>query len=494
MMRISLLAIAITTTLAACGDDQTSTPPDGSPPSRRITGAAAIVATDQQGHATRFAIDLHDDLITAQFPTGDGWDVREGVASSDGSFAIDDAPTGDYWLEVEDVLTGQRQLLWTDATTLAFEEGVNGRGDAAVAGPSTTLSFDLDGLDQAQDGDGLQLASGNLGLSANLIGALVTGDTTVQTTRAWAGNPLISAAAHDDLTIAQTRDAVDAATGIESTSIVKAATFDAIEQADRHDTSITGSFVTPPALAFDLRWSRSAFAAAAADIHPSRVGPADVGNVALQAMPGGTANGTSPLAPLVLTINTPLTGTDDLDLPFAIHNPYPASWLFGTYAIGFPIAVPAPGDPAQEADFDALMEVITDQLPDADHPIVPLVTPPRHPTIAGMDLFADHDGVGSFPTIAWSAPAQGTPTAYIVRVLHWSIDPTGTSPVVVATLIVPGDVTSVRMPDRVLAPGEHYFLDLAAISQRGQDVRVHSLYTLGVPYGFAEAFTNTFSP
>jgi hypothetical protein len=267
-----------------------------------------------------------------------------------------------------------------------------------------------------------------------------------------------------------------------------------IEQADRQDTHVTGTFTTPPALAYDLRWDRSQFAAAAADVHPTRVQPVDAQNVIVQAMPGGVANGTSPLSPVVLAIDSQLDGADDLDLPFAVTNPYPADWLFTNVSMDFPVIIPAPDGSSPPAVFGAAMQVITDVLPDADHPIVPLVTPPTHPMIAGMDMFADHDGVGLTPMIAWSPPAHGTPTAYLIRVERWLIQPGNSSPVDVATLVVPGDVTQVRMPDRILVPGERYLIDIAALSQAGQDVRVHSLYTLGVPSGFAELFGNTFAP
>jgi hypothetical protein len=196
----------------------------------------------------------------------------------------------------------------------------------------------------------------------------------------------------------------------------------------------------------------------------------------------------------VLSIDDPIPGDGDLDLPFALRNPFPRSWLFGDYQIGFPIVIPTPDDPGQALAIGTGMEVITDQLPDSAHPIVPLVTPPRTPSIDGKTLFADHDGMGLTPTISWSAPAQGTPTAYVITVLSWQLQFNNSGLLPVATLIVPGDVTSVRMPDRVLVPGERYLLRLAAISQAGQDVRTHSLYTLGTPYGYAELWGNTFSP
>ena len=123
-----------------------------------------------------------------------------------------------------------------------------------------------------------------------------------------------------------------------------------------------------------------------------------------------------------------------------------------------------------------------------------VTTPPRAPTINGLDLFTDHDGVGVTPTIAWQKPSVGQPTAYVINIDHWELDSFsgGLSPVV--SLIVPGDVTSVRVPARVLESGEHYMMQIDAMYQAGQDVRLHSLNTVGVPSGTASVITGTFVP
>ena len=496
-MTHSSIACSCLVALAACTDPaKQPAPPPPPPVLREITGAATYVSVDESGRASTFPIGLHDTLVSAQFPAGDGFDVREGISNADGTFSIAGAPDGDYWLDVYDVPSGSRQLLWTNATVLAFDEHALGRGDVVVGSPGTTLTFGpIDGLDPVQADDGLQLASGNLGLGFNLFGALTETATSLQSTRPWAGLPLVSAAKGDHLILTQLRQQQDPATGISYVSPIKSATLSSIEQVDGQDTAVTGAFTTPPSLDYDLRWNRSEFDAASAEIRPSSVGPAGSQTFLFRAMPGGTMFGTSPLAPIVLALDTSaLTTTADLDVPFTLSNPYPASWLFNDFVMTYPVTLDVPGVPGSTVQLGVNIETNTNELPSASHPIRPLVSPPRSPTIGGLDLFGDHDGVGLTPSIAWQKPAVGEPTAYILTIERWELQVGDASLAPVASLVVPGDVTSVRMPARVLQPGEHYLMQIAAVTQQGQDVRVHSLYPMSIPYGFAAAITGTFSP
>lgn len=485
--KTSLLLVA----LAACGDNIRPTTPPA--PTRTITGFAHLVTHDLEGTPTVFPIDLYDTLVTAQVPTADGWDVREGPTTHAGTFEIDDVPPGPVWLEVDDVATGARQLLWTDASQLAFEENAVGRGDASVAHPGTTLTLGpIDGLAPVASDDSFQLTSGDLGFAANLFPGLADGATTFQTTRAWGGQPLISAMAGDDLTIAQVR--ASTVNGLDIVSPIKAVHL-TVEQQDAANTRVTGHFETPPALPYDLVWLRSLFVAAAADTHPTRVGPVAAVDAALRAMPGSPRYGTSPLAPPVLSFATgiPVDGTD-LNMTFPLVNPYPADWLFNDFTMTFPVTVVPPDGIDEGLQLPATFEVDTNQLASAGHPIEPLVTPPRAPQLDGHDLFTDLAGTGTTPTLSWSPPLAGRADAYVITVHQWFVLYQNTTLTPIATLIVPGDVTSVRLPARLLETGEHYVLQIVAVSQPGLDVRRHSLYTLGVPLGFAPLVTNTFSP
>lgn len=488
MMKLSLACVL----LAACAD--TTTSPPEPPHQRDITGTATFITTDEAGTATRFPIGLHDTLVHAQFTDGDGWDVREGISRADGTFSITDAPDGDYWLDLYDVATAQRNLLWTNADVLAIDQLGAGRGDAVTASPGTTLTFGpIDGLDTVQDIDSLELSSGNLGFGFNMYGALTADTTTLEYTRPWAGLPLVSAAKGDSVILTQARDAVDPVSGLTYTSVLKSATL-SFEQSDGHDTAVTGSFTTPPQLDYDLRWNRSEFDTISKDISPN-VGANEGQLFLFRAMPGGAQFGTSVLAPLVFGFDTfQAPGTTDLDLPFTITNPFPASWLFNQVSMSYPVTLNVPGISGGTVDFQVSLVTITNEIASAQHPLRPLVSPPRAPTINGMDLFTDHDGVGVTPTIAWQKPSVGQPTAYVINIEHWELDTVslGISPVV--SLIVPGDVTSIRVPARVLERGEHYVMQIDAMSQAGQDVRLHSLNTVGVPSGTASVITGTFVP
>lgn len=482
--------------LAACTDTTATQPEPPPPPSphRDITGTATFITTDEAGTSTAFPIGLHDTIVGAEFPDGDGWDIREGISRADGTFQIADAPEGDYWLDLYDVPTATRNLLWTNAGVISIDQLGAGRGDAASASPGTTLTFGpIDGLDTVQDTDGLELSSGNLGLGFNMYGALTPGTTTLQYTHPWAGLPLVSAAKGDSAILTQTRDVTDATSGLTYTIVIKSATL-SFEQSDGHDTAVTGTFTTPPQLDYDLRWNRSEFDAISKDINPN-VGSNDGQMFLFRSMPGGAQFGTSVLAPIVFGFDAfQVPGTTDIDLPFTINNPFPASWLFNQVAMFYSVPVNVPGMPGATVSYGLSLQTITNELASAEHPLRPLVSPPRAPTINGMDLFTDHDGVGVTPTIAWQKPSVGQPTAYVIDIERWELSTVSGELVPLVSLIVPGGVTSIRVPARVLESGEHYMLQIEAISQAGQDVRVHSLNTVGLPSGTASVITGTFVP
>lgn len=484
--------------LAAC-TDTTATQPDPTPPPppaphRDITGTATYITTDEAGTATRFPIGLHDTIVRAEFPDGDGWDIREGISRADGTFSIAGAPEGDYWFDLYDVPTTTRNLLWTNADAIAIDQLGAGRGDAVNASGGTTLTFGpIDGLDTVQDTDGIDLSSGNLGLGFDMYGALAPDTTTLQYTRPWGGLPLVSAAKGDSVILTQSRSLTDPDSGLTYGTVIKSATL-SFEQSDGQDTAVAGTFTTPPQVDYDLRWNRSEFDAISTDINPN-VGPNDGQMFLFRAMPGGAQYGTSVLAPVVFAFDAfQVPGTTDIDLPFTIGNPFPASWLFNQVAMFYTVPVSVPGMPGATVDYSVSLVTITNELASADHPLRPLVSPPRAPTINGMNLFKDHDGVGVTPTIAWQKPSVGEPTAYVIDISHWELSSVSGELVPLVSLIVPGDVTSVRVPPRVLESGEHYMMQIEAVYQAGQDVRVHSLNTLGLPSGTASVVTGTFVP
>jgi hypothetical protein len=487
--------------LAACTDTPATMMPDDEPPPppptshREIKGTATFITTDESGTSTGFPLDLHDTIVRAVgVSDGDGWDIRAGISRADGTFSIAGAPEGDYWLDIYDVPSTSRNLLWTNADVIAIDQLGAGRGDAARSSPETTITFDpIDGMDTVQDYDGLELSIGNLGIGLNLWGALTPDTTTLQYTYDWTGLPLVSAAKGDSVILTQMRNVTDQASGLYYTDVVKSATL-SVEQSDGHDTAVMGTFTTPPQLDYNLRWNRSEFDAISKDINPN-VGANEGQMFLFSAMPGGAQYGTSVLAPLVFGFDaSQIPGTTDIDLPFTITNPFPQSWLFNQVGMFYSVPVNVPGMPGATMSYGVELRTITNEISSAEHPLRPLVSPPRAPTINGMDLFVDHDGVGVTPTIAWQKPTVGQPTAYAITIEHWELNSISGQLVYVASLIVPGDVTSIQVPARVLESGEHYMLQIEAISQAGQDVRVHSLNTVGIPSGSASVVTASFTP
>jgi hypothetical protein len=78
-------------------------------------------------------------------------------------------------------------------------------------------------------------------------------------------------------------------------------------------------------------------------------------------------------------------------------------------------------------------------------PIAPVLSPVTAPLVNGKDAFAAQTGVGTQPTLSWSAPALGEATSYSVSITEVAVDQspgnvggTALSPVFAATFYPSG--------------------------------------------------------
>ena len=137
-------------------------------------------------------------------------------------------------------------------------------------------------------------------------------------------------------------------------------------------------------------------------------------------------------------------------------------------------------------------------LPDATHPIEPLLSPVQNPTIttSGVTrtLFSDQSGVGLTPTIAWTAPAQGTPQGYGVHLYRLFLNGTSTNFQQVAVFSLDGTQTAMTFPSGVLSAGQYYFILLRAMQDSTYDPTSAPFQVRHFPYGRAEMATNMFTP
>jgi hypothetical protein len=127
--------------------------------------------------------------------------------------------------------------------------------------------------------------------------------------------------------------------------------------------------------------------------------------------------------------------------------------------------------------------------PSIPAPITPLVTPPRSVRIAGRDATSPLAGVGTAPTISWLPPLVGRADTYVVTVVELYADAGETK--TWTTTTVRTAATETTIPPGILFAGRTYVL---VIDARAGSYTPEAPYRRGVPAGWAQTVTETFSP
>jgi hypothetical protein len=489
---LSLLA------LAACGDNLPGMPDDEPEPvtGRTLTGdQVAYFRTLDRSLLDHEETDLWSTVIEVHAPDGDGWRVVPGTGHRDGSFEVPGVPDGHVWLRTARRPFGD-VFYWTDADHVAFDENVLGPLAPRQARDGDQLKISVEGAAPWAEGDSLAWFVPDdivydMDLLWNTPPALAS--TAIDATIDWTGRSLADAPAGDASLLVQYSKQ-------EHSGLTMRAPVRAAQPALRQKPGVTGtlatSLVEPPTLPYRVQWGRDLVEAERTAIHPTRAGASTYHSWALTAIPG-IVDGEMwvgieyPLAqldmPEVLHDTTPLE-LEEMEIP----NPFPREWLIDSYVTMFPVELPLPD--STPFTLEAVIGQRTTELAGASEP---MLTPLRAPTIAGHDGFARSIvGVGTTPEIAWTLPAVGTPTSYRLQLIQAVTNP----PIpyrpgwyVAAELIVPGDVTRVRVPADVLQPGETYAVVARTFAQPGHDVRTRPFVSRGTA-AFADTIFGPFTP
>jgi hypothetical protein len=119
-----------------------------------------------------------------------------------------------------------------------------------------------------------------------------------------------------------------------------------------------------------------------------------------------------------------------------------------------------------------------------------MVAPVGSPQINGLDLFTPQSGVGTNPTLSWTAPAGAV--GYRVLVERFYDSGLGTAPFApVAALFTTS--TSVRVPPGILVAGDYYIFIIQAHAEPGADY-TFSPYRHALPHGMAPVSTSIVTP
>jgi len=495
---------------AACDAEAPQGRPGAGPDTRTVVGLRAVEWRSLGGGVDEVPEDLDRAVVQAQCPDGDGWTLLPGQGEPDGSFVIEGLPDGPCWIRIDRWSGGEEpprnEYLWTDAATIDLVSARAMRRNVHVPAASTKLVIEASGLEPWQPGvHEIGTVAPNVGFfqynTADFPGSVdgmpAAGDTQVAALTydlAQLSGFLLDAEAGDRLSVTQwaTRENER---GIAYSAPVRGFESAALTLREGETLAVEGTFAALPEATYRVHWAIPSFDALAPALH-ARAVPFARG-FALQAARGNGAaewlDDTLPTEALVLEDPEVFATDRVVDLgEFPLGAPYGADALFDWYATFFATTLPWPdGTPT---DLFLAVAQYGDEFPGPDTPVRPRVGPVRSIRIGGLPADRALRGVGLTPEVAWDPPATGEPTSYEVQVIEPGFEAElGGFWRTAAKLIVPADVTTVRLPEDVLREGGHYALLVRAVASTGQQVRVAPLRH-ALPHAWAEALTETFQP
>jgi hypothetical protein len=413
---------------------------------------------------------------------GGGFLTITGNLNPDGSFEIPGVPEGPYYLSVVRAPGDPPSFVVTTERELDLGVIHAGRADALLASTSpTSLVLRASGLAPWQDTDGLELFSLGSASFAHLEyqATVATGATSLDALTVDASlfdNPALMDASRGDTAIL-TQLVTQTAGDVVYQAVGRAFAPPPFSQADGLVTSISGAFAPVPQSRVSVDWKRTLFAGLAHDVNPA----ATVSDCDIDAyVEPGNDRVTFSLSPDLLLLMSP--DATDVSLDLGYGNPYPASWaVVGMASATYATALSPTVTVYASVGVSAVLATLV------GGPIKPQMSPPRSLTIGGANAYATLTGVGLTPTVAWGAPALGSPTLYTVTV--WQLDAMGQSTWrgAVAT-----SETSVTLPPGLLVSGAQHYLTVRAELDSG--------FTLKAPFKFydtdvyAEGLTALFTP
>ena len=457
--------------------------PAAATPLRIVTGLYSI--TYHQDNATTLQpVDLTATPITALVPNASGgFDTLTGQGNNDGTFSIKNVPVGYYWLKFG------RSYLWTSSDNVEWVFDAYGRADVVYPGTQpTNLVMNASGLNAWQGTDELFWTVPNQGFTISTygIGGILNppnpGDTGLSNyTMEFVQNgfPLLDATKGDQgyLTQLTTRTA----SGQAYRALGKVFTLPATTMTDGASTTANGGFMDiAQSSTLHLGWKRSALAAMTSSVNPNAtVVQTEFG---LWLSPLGTGVGIPGDAFQLFTYDSGDVGaTTDLDLgDLPYGNPFPSAWtpLVETY-FTWSVSYLAPGA-STPVNMARSAYTATTVMPTAAAPLTPLLSPVQNPRINGKTLFQNQVSVGTSPTIAWDAPATGSPTGYVVS-LYPLVNNGGASAFQARTTFRTAARTF-TVPPGVMTAGTAYVIVISAVRNPGYSYASNPFQS-AFPYG-----------
>lgn len=492
MLSYSVLTAGLTLALGCGGRESDAASPV-------IQGSSIVTYHPLSGESVNRPEDLSDQInfpsgsILAHLPNGTGgYTTYAGSGMADGTFRINAAPTGHYWLRVGST------YLWTDQTNIDLGYDQTGRPDSRRPTEPTNVIFNVSNLSPWNDSShrfyyyecntGTSWAGFSASDPANNPS---NGDTTLSEMAVnWlqADAPLNDGSKGDHPYLVQL--------SILSTTIgscrIPQKVFEPTPytQTNGRNVTLTGAFTEiSQTETLRLNVKASEFALDLATIGPNAV-PSDQ-LFSFGAMKGAATYGSFGTAGELtyFAFSTPQVADFDLgEIP--IKNPFPSTWDTFLYSYtSYKISHSLPGTTTPR-DFSAFLGVETSSLPSATDPLRPLVTPVRNPRIEGVDLLTNQSGVGLTPKLSWQAPAVGSPSVYVVDI-YWIFSSGLHTRAYLGPRLFTNS-TSMQLPPDVLRTGLTYVFRVSAI-QCG-NTRVSSPLRNSMPNGRADVISGIIAP
>ena len=460
-----------------------------------IQGTRIVTFHPITGQDVNRPVDLSSTPIAALVPNGSGgFTSTPGTGKADGTFAINLAPSGYYWLQVGS------SYLWTNRTSLDLGYDAGGRPDAVLPSMTTPVVFNLANLSPWNSSyDDLLYSSSNtddynFGIeydaTANgpLNGDSALSSMTVDWNTTSFASPLNDSSKGDHPYLVHM---VGAANALGSSQVAKQV-FEpgAFVQVDGSTTTFNGTFAAVPQTStLRLAMKASAFTP----------GVATMGSGAflydqwlyLSALKGASTYGTYASSGDLAVVHPSSPVTADFDLgDLACGNPYPPTWdkfvaAYSIYRSSY--LLPGMSVPWRGT---AMIYTETTAMPTAQNPLQPMVTPVQGPRIAGLDFLSAQVGVGLAPVLSWQAPAMGTPSVYELNLYRLGTYGNTTTSVLVATFRT--QQAGLQLPAGVLLTGNTYVFRIRTIQQNKDMSAMPYRYTM--PSGTADVLSGMMTP
>jgi hypothetical protein len=422
--------------------------------------------------------------IAALIPNGSGgYTTQTGTGATDGTYTIPNVPGGTYLLQ-----SGAKTFIRTATSNPDTGFSHLGRSDAVLPTQPTQLAVTLTGANPIQFQDVLELyVSNTSGIGSWYVSSSTT---TIAATLPWT-DYLTDASKGDQAYVFQL---ATQQVGNYQLEVLKKSTPPlTFTQFDGSTTPVAAALATPAQSGtVHLAYKGSMFASLDAALNPNAT--EDSTGLYIDVDPADPALGEIGSTPdLIAYFDNEGPISADVDFgDITYSNPFPAAWTPFAVAQHFVSSTyTAPGATNGRRVFGSI-SVFTTTLPTANAPLQPIIGPATNITINHQSFFSTQSGVSTTPTVAWSAPALGTPTKYEVSFYRLYADTQGnTQEQPIATFAT--TATSLIIPQNLLVAGNSYYVQLAAVSEQPIDI-TQTPFRHSMPQALSVSFSGVITP